>query len=257
METQYATAPDGVRIAYDRSGSGPALLLLHGLPGSRQRWHTAGYIEPLGQHFTVIAVDLRGNGESDRPASPAAYAEERILADILAVADASGADHFSLWGHSFGATIVRQVAATSDRVTRAVLAGTVFGPVYRQEEVDPILAEMQPLADAQVAGTLDQLDVEMSSEEREEATTYPFAMVMASLQSLVHWRQVQPNQIRCPLLVYTGTNDHVLEKLEAQRAAIEAAGKQLVIFDGLDHGQLVDARKTVLPVVLPFLLQQP
>ncbi|HLY29399.1 MAG TPA: alpha/beta fold hydrolase [Ktedonobacterales bacterium] len=254
MDTFYATAPDGVRIAYDRSGSGPALLLLHGLPGERQRWHTAGYIEPLSQHFTVLTVDARGNGESDHPADPAAYAEERILADILAVADANRADHFSLWGHSFGASITRQLAATNDRVTRAVMAGGVFGPIFTQDAVDPIVAELKPLADAQAAGTLDQLDI--SPKERAEAASYPFAVVIATLQSLVGWRQIQPDQIHCPLLVYTGTNDHVLGRLENQRPAIEMAGHRLIIFDELDHGQLVDARETVLPVTLPFLLGQ-
>ncbi len=252
MGTLYTNSPDGVRIAHDRSGSGPTLLLLHGLSGSRQRWHEAGYIEPLSQHFTVITVDVRGHGESDRPTDAAAYAEEFIVADILAVADANGADHFSLWGHSYGATIARQLAATTNRVTGAVMAGGVFGAVYTQEDVDPIVAELTPLADAQAAGTLEQLVI--SPEEREEAATYPFATVIAALQSLVHWRPIQPNQIQSPLLIYTGTKDHVVERLESQRAAIEAAGQQLLVFDGLDHIQLVDARETILPLVLPFLL---
>jgi len=55
----FAISPDSTRIAYDRCGSGPALVLLHGGGGSRQEWHQVGYVHRLRDHFTVISLDLR------------------------------------------------------------------------------------------------------------------------------------------------------------------------------------------------------
>lgn len=45
MSTQFATSPDGKQIAYDSSGEGPAIVLIHGGGGRRLEWHEAGYVE--------------------------------------------------------------------------------------------------------------------------------------------------------------------------------------------------------------------
>jgi len=65
--TQYAVSTDGTRIAYDVTGSGPVVILLHGGGATRRSWHEAGYVSRLAAEFTVVTMDLRGNGESGRP----------------------------------------------------------------------------------------------------------------------------------------------------------------------------------------------
>jgi len=67
MTTKFAISPDQTRIAYDITGAGPAILLVHGGGGSRHDWHTGGYVQRLQDEFQVICVDLRGHGESDKP----------------------------------------------------------------------------------------------------------------------------------------------------------------------------------------------
>src|SRR5688572_1610047 len=101
-KTQFVTSQDGTRIAFDVTGSGPAVILLHGGGMNRQSWHTAGYVARLAKEFTVITIDIRGNGDSDKPAAVAAYSFERINEDVLAVADAVKAQRFALWGFSYG-----------------------------------------------------------------------------------------------------------------------------------------------------------
>lgn len=78
----FAISFDGMRIAYDKQGNGPALLLLQGFEATRHIWQELGYIEPLSQEFTVITMDRRGIGESDMPTNPAAYSVERVLGDL-------------------------------------------------------------------------------------------------------------------------------------------------------------------------------
>ena len=153
-----ATSGDGTKIAYERSGSGPALLLLHGGGQTRSAWNESGYVERLSKRFTVITMDQRGSGDSDKPVTPEAYGLDRVLADVLAVADAAGAQKFYLWGYGHGASIARYLAARSDRVISAVLVATTIGPAVTGIVKDAIVAmrtKWQPLMEARRDGKLD------------------------------------------------------------------------------------------------------
>src|SRR5262249_24229930 len=81
--TRFVTSKDGTRIAYDVTGAGPALILLHGGGGNRHDWHEAGYVARLSSAFTVIAIDQRGSGESDKPLTASAYAIDTLVDDVL------------------------------------------------------------------------------------------------------------------------------------------------------------------------------
>jgi pimeloyl-ACP methyl ester carboxylesterase len=96
----------GHRRAFVRAGDGPALLLLHGIGNSCQTW--AGVIDRLAETHTVIAPDLLGHGDSDKPRgdySIAAYANG--MRDLLSVLDIEQA---TVVGHSLGGGIALQFA---------------------------------------------------------------------------------------------------------------------------------------------------
>ena len=91
---EYVTSSDGTRIAYERSGSGPLLVLLHGTSVERFSFR---YLEPLlRDRFTLCAVDRRGRGESGD--STGSYAIEHEFADVAAVM-ASFSNPADLFGH--------------------------------------------------------------------------------------------------------------------------------------------------------------
>src|SRR5699024_12636501 len=94
---------DGTSLRYDVSGSGPALVLLHGSVLSRAIWRGLGYLAPLTAEHTVIRVDLRGHGRSGTPHETSAYTPGVLVADLLAVRDAEGVGRAPLMGHSLGA----------------------------------------------------------------------------------------------------------------------------------------------------------
>jgi len=77
---------DGTPIAYQRSGIGAPLVLVHGTSGTFQTW--AQILPLLERKFTVYAIDRRGRGESGDSAGP--YAMEREAQDVAAVVDAIG-----------------------------------------------------------------------------------------------------------------------------------------------------------------------
>src|SRR5665648_395855 len=127
MNTSYAISPDGCRIAYDVSGKGSPIVFLHGGGHTRRNWHDTGYVNRLKSNFKVITIDIRGNGESDKPEVAASYTTVKHCEDILAVADACVIEQFSLCGFSYGGNIGRYLAAQSARLSRLIMIGIPFG----------------------------------------------------------------------------------------------------------------------------------
>ena len=90
-------------------GDGEPVLLLHGFPDSADLWRNQ--IPALAQAgFRVVAPDLRGFGESDKPQDVEAYSAGRILADIAGIMDATGLEEAHVVGHDWGAGFAWAVA---------------------------------------------------------------------------------------------------------------------------------------------------
>jgi pimeloyl-ACP methyl ester carboxylesterase len=95
---------DGTPIAYQRSGAGAPLVLVHGTSSGHWRW--ASILPSLEQQFTVYAIDRRGYGESGETSS---YAIEREFEDVASVVNSIG-EGVNLLGHSFGGICVLEAA---------------------------------------------------------------------------------------------------------------------------------------------------
>jgi pimeloyl-ACP methyl ester carboxylesterase len=104
---QTVTTSDGATIAYEVTGSGPPLVLVHGITDSHHAWDPL--VPDLATDHQVIAVDLRGHGASARvpPYDPFTFAN-----DVRAVVDAADVDTPMIVGHSLGGIVVTAYAAT-------------------------------------------------------------------------------------------------------------------------------------------------
>src|ERR1700722_14966643 len=111
----------GYRRAYVKAGSGPALLLIHGIGDSSDSWRPV--FEQLAEHYTVIAPDLLGHGRSEKPRadySVAGFANG--MRDLLSVLEV---DRVTVVGHSLGGGVAAQFAYQfPDRCERLVLVGS-------------------------------------------------------------------------------------------------------------------------------------
>jgi pimeloyl-ACP methyl ester carboxylesterase len=128
--TLFVPSPDGVRLAYDVTGEGRPIVLIHGFASSReQNWRSTGWIDRLAAAgFRVVSFDCRGHGKSDKPHQPAAYGEH-MIDDILAVMDAAQAPVADVMGYSMGGMLtIRLLMQYPERVRRAVVAG--IGATY-------------------------------------------------------------------------------------------------------------------------------
>lgn len=121
---------DGVRIAYETSvadetagAGGPTILLLPVWAITNRRlW--AAQVQRLSRDHRVITYDGRGSGSSDRPVDPAAHKVGELVADALAVLDATGTDRAVLVGNSLGGLVAYVLAAQHpQRVAGLVLLG--------------------------------------------------------------------------------------------------------------------------------------
>jgi pimeloyl-ACP methyl ester carboxylesterase len=97
---------DGVEIAYEVTGSGPPLVLVHGITQCRQMWDPL--VADLATDHTVVAVDMRGHGESSLAPT---YDPQAMADDVAAVLAAEGLEDPLLIGHSMGGIVVTAYAA--------------------------------------------------------------------------------------------------------------------------------------------------
>ena len=120
----------GLSIAYDDilSGDGAAgcVLLVHGFATNRsENWRRLGWYGAFERKgYRVVALDLRGHGQSDKPHDPAAYDGEVMSADIIALMDHLELGQVDLMGYSMGAHLALRVALTHpNRVANLILGG--------------------------------------------------------------------------------------------------------------------------------------
>ncbi|ABR90713.1 hydrolase [Janthinobacterium sp. Marseille] len=113
---------NGVNIAYIKGGQGPALLLLHGHPQTHVIWHKVA--DTLAQHYTVIASDLRGYGDSDKPQGlpdHSNYSKRVMGEDQIALMQQLGFEQFLLMAHDRGGRVAYRMALDHPEVIRKLV----------------------------------------------------------------------------------------------------------------------------------------
>lgn len=260
MTTLFATSPDSTRLAFDVTGDGPPLLLLHGGGGSRLEWHAAGYVDRLREEFTVISMDLRGHGESDKPTDPSMYTTDKMGDDILAVADACNAENFLICGFSFGGNISRYLASRSDRISKLIMLGNRLGTgvsgQFRQFVFD-FRERWEPAVRSARGGKFDPESLSTKDQEDLRQLSFPgesLPRVLAWSTAMLDWDIVTPADLRCPTLWLIGTeNDKALESYREYETEIPHSKVQVHLLEGLNHEQEFENIEQVLPVIHAFL----
>jgi pimeloyl-ACP methyl ester carboxylesterase len=256
------TTDDGVGLAVDVAGSGPGLVLVHGFTGAKEDF--ADHVPDLARDHTVVTFDHRGHGASDKPDRLEAYSLERLAADVLAVADATGLDRFRLLGHSMGGMVVRRVVlARPDRVEALVLMDTSPGPVpgmdvslvdaAAQIALEQGMDVLKPLLDeAAVLETPAHRRVVAERPgyqefcDRKWADCAP-AMWAALAREIVR----QPDQlaalaaVACPTLVIVGEQDEPFVDVSRAMAATIPGARLAVVPDAGHSPQFENAREWI------------
>ncbi len=110
---------NGVRLHYVTQGEGPLLILLHGFP---EFWYSWRYqIPALAKHFRVVAPDMRGYNESDKPTGVANYHIERLTGDVMGLIRVFDEERASIVGHDWGGGVAWSFAANYPHLTERLV----------------------------------------------------------------------------------------------------------------------------------------
>lgn len=268
----------GYKRAYRIAGSGPAILLIHGIGDNSTTWNTVQ--AQLAQRFTVIAPDLLGHGQSDKPRadySIAGYANG--MRDLLSVLDI---ERVTIIGHSLGGGVAMQFAYQFPHlVERLILVGA--GGVTKDvnfvlrwaslpmgSEAIAVLRLPLVLPAVQLMGRVlgmalgstglarDLPDVLRILDDLPEPTAS--AAFSRTLRAVVDWRgQIVTMLDRCylteaiPVQIVWGTKDVVVPVRHARMAHAAMPGSRLEIFEGSGHFPFHDDPARFIDVVERFV----
>jgi len=129
--------PTGVSLDVASAGSpeNPAIILLHGFPESHRTWREV--IPALAAKHFVLAPDQRGFARSSKPADVADYTPDKMVGDLIALADHHDIDRFTLVGHDWGGAIAWMAALTrADRIARLIIVNAPHPYVFQKTLFD-------------------------------------------------------------------------------------------------------------------------
>lgn len=247
------TMNQDVRIHYEVTGGGPALILLHGAGSSAQEWEKQGYVQHLAPSFTVVTVDQRGHGESGRPDAAEAYAPDLRMSDALVVLDALEIEDAHVFGYSMGGQHAMRLAlAHPERIRSLVLGG--FNP-YPMSVNAPLVASMRRLSLARIRRIVrddffGRLRRRFFSDQTQH---FVGSMIRANVEPLDIEAAIE--RLRMPILMFIAEFDQTFDVELGRQFAERLQNGRFEMIPGEDHG--VNRRPDlVLSLVEPFLRSQ-
>lgn len=123
-DTGYFISFDKTKIYYEVNGRGKPILLIHGFTGKGTDWIKKPLYDSLVDHgYKVIIADLRGNGRSDKPHHPEAYADDAEARDLIGLLKFLGIKKYEAVGYSRGSIILARLLVLDKNLTKAIIGG--------------------------------------------------------------------------------------------------------------------------------------
>lgn len=252
--------PDG--IAVETAGSGPAVLMIHGLGATSNSW--GPQVSVLSRSFTVIRPDLRGAGRSVTAGEISVAAH---VSDMIAHLDENGVDKAHVVGWSYGSVIAQHLATLyPNRVDSLVLLGPIDEPTPAAREALHARA-----ANARTAGMVDIADA-LSQMGTSAATkinqpqTIAFARESLMRQDPEGYAQICESaaaavaapldQIKCPTMVLTGDEDKTAPPSSAELLAESISDSTFAILPQCGHWLSLEQPRAVTDLLLEFFLRE-
>jgi len=235
-----ARLANGLRLRYVERGpaNAPAVIMLHGYSDSS--FSFSRVMPLLPDNLRVIAVDARGHGESDRPAS--GYSMDDFARDTIELMDALGIERATIVGHSMGSFIARRVAVLApERVSGLVLAGAgIRGDNDAVKSLrEPVEALTDPIDEAfvrefQVSTIARPVPPEFLEKVIGESRKLPPAAWKGIFSGLMEYKGGEDG-IKAPTLVLGGEKDAIFSVAEQRAIAQAIPGATATIVPGIGH----------------------
>jgi pimeloyl-ACP methyl ester carboxylesterase len=260
---------DGLTINYDVQGEGEPLLLIPYTAADHACY--AFQLPAYTEHFSCIAVDLPGSGESDKPAGP--YSTDGYADQVAAFLDAIGIERAHVAGMSLGAAVGIHLAARHPGRVRSLSlhSGWHASDDYLKivlEQWRRLASALPTVADVVIQGIFPWcFTPEMYVDRPEFVDTLvdfvrgrpaqPVDAFLAQIDAVVaHDASAALGEIDVPTLITCGARDLVCGTRFAEPLKSGIAGSELVVFDHLSHAGLHEDPETFNRATLNFLLRQ-
>jgi pimeloyl-ACP methyl ester carboxylesterase len=257
---------DGLTMNYDVQGEGEPLLLIPYTAADHACY--AFQLPAYTEHFSCVAIDLPGSGESDKPAGP--YSTEGYADQVAAFLTAVGIERAHIAGVSLGAAVGLHLAARHpDRVRSLSLhSGWHATDDYLRTVVEQwrtMAPALPTIADVVIGGIFPWCFTPEMYVERPDAVNalaefvrtrpaQPLDAFLAQIDAVVaHDASAALSQIDAPTLITFGARDLVCSTRFAAPLQIGIADSELVIFDHLAHAGLHEDPETFNRATLEFL----
>ena len=275
MQQIEARLHDGTAIPVHVAGSGPDVLLAvrpvpydEATAASMRAWGGDPDVGPtlirgLAPAFRVIAADYEGHRLA-HPA-PSTLTPANVAADLLAIADAAGADRFAWYGYSWLALVGLQLAVRTARLWALAMGGypPIDGPYGPMLAVTRAAHAMAVAGPSEPAGEIEPGDWSSVTVQTNEAQTQQFVTLYEALRDFDD-AAVQA-ALRVPRLCFAGADDRIeygqgwgdttvliAEPLIRRRADLERSGWDVELLPGLDHMGAMRS-EVVLPLLSAWL----
>jgi pimeloyl-ACP methyl ester carboxylesterase len=259
---------DGLRINYDVQGDGEPLLLIPYLGADHACY--AFQLPAYTEHFSCIAVDLPGSGESEKPPGP--YATDTYADQVAGFLGANGVERAHVAGVSLGAAVGMHLAARHPERVRSLSLHSAWdrSDAYLRTVVEmwrALAGSLATVADAVIDGIFPFCFMPEMYVERPEFVqalddfvrgrpTQPVEAFIAQTDAvLAHDATAALGQIRAPTLVTFGAHDMVTSTRFAERLTGPIAGSELTVFAHLSHAGLHEDPEAFNTATLEFLLR--
>ena len=243
---------NGVKIHYEVTGDGPALLLTHGYSATGEMWQ--GQLATLSPHFQVITWDMRGHGASDYPQDQAAYSEEATVADMAALLDAVGAEQAIIGGLSLGGYMSLAFHRAHPKRTRALLIIDT-GPGYKNDQArdgwNANAIRRAERLEADGLGDLSKASAEVRRARHRDATGLARAARGMLTQRDARVIESLPG-VAVPSVVIVGAQDTPFLAASDYMAAKIPGAKKIVI-EGAGHSVNIDKPEAFNAALMSFL----
>jgi 3-oxoadipate enol-lactonase len=237
-----------VELSYERTGSGPPLLAIIGMSGTLLSWGDA-FLEPLREHFEVVAYDHRGVGESSRMEAPFTIAA--LAEDAAGLLDALELDSVHVLGISMGGMVAQELALAHPERIRTLALGCTYcggpGSSLASPAVAQRLVESLRSGDRELA-LRTGWEICISPRFRDDAVLYdayrarvlsrPVAreVIVAQMQAIAgHDTSARLAGLELPTLIVHGTADDLIPVENARVLAGHMPTARLELLDGAGH----------------------
>lgn len=251
-----AHSGDGTPIHYEVEGSGPPVMLYHGLGLSGEWWRIYGYVTALRDSFTLILIDDRAHGASGKPHDPADYVMARRVEDVTAVLDDLEVEKVHFVGFSLGAIIGYGIAKYAPHRLASLVAGGAqpYGPTNPENQT-AMAQQMRAVGNQLAVGFMESSLGDIPDEMRRIILANDVEAMIGAVLAL----RDEPgsddclSEINFPFVAFCGSLDPVHDM--AERGTAEVPDGKFVTLEGFDHIQSLSDIDAVLAHVRPFLEQ--